>query len=446
VIDGAHAGAMVATAAAVAVAVPAARRWPVAVSRALAAIIAGTYLVEHAWFIARGTWSLDFNLPLHLTDVVTVVSVLALWTARPLLVELTWFWALTASLQAVLTPDLGSADFPELLYWTFFITHSGAVVAALVLVIGRRIDPRPGAVRRVFGATLVVAAAAGTANLLTGGNYMWLRAKPDEASLLDVMGSWPWYILSAAVLALALFGLLDMPFRRRRHTPMMPADRAEKLRAWQDAGYRPGRDPDRITRFDYLGRVLEIPETVQPIFPVSHVLGECVLEEVRETDRVLDMGTGSGVNAILAASKAREVVAVDVNPDAVRAARHNAELNAVEVDVFESDVFSRVDGVFDLIVFDPPFRWFAPRDMAERATTDEGYRALTAFFDHVHAYLSANGRLLVFFGSSGDIDYLHHLIDAAGFAAEELRSLGGDKDGEPVTYWTFRLRPRSARR
>ena len=163
-----HAGALVATAAAAAVAVPAARRWPVPVSRGLAVLIGGTYLVEHAYFVARGTWSLDFNLPLHLTDVVTVVSVLALWTAHPLLVELTWFWGLTASLQAVLTPDLGSADFPELLWWTFFITHSGAVVAALVLVIGRRIEPRPGAVWRVFGATLVVAAAAGTAEPADG--------------------------------------------------------------------------------------------------------------------------------------------------------------------------------------------------------------------------------------------------------------------------------------
>jgi hypothetical integral membrane protein (TIGR02206 family) len=170
--------------------------------------------------VARGTWSPDFNLPLHLTDVVTVVSVLALWTARPLLVELTWFWALTASLQAVLTPDLGSADFPELLYWTFFITHAGAVVAALVLVVGRRITPRPGAVRRAFVATLAVAAAAATADLLTGGNYMWLREKPEAGSLLDFMGPWPWYIVSAAVLALLLFALLALPFRRAR----APAD------------------------------------------------------------------------------------------------------------------------------------------------------------------------------------------------------------------------------
>jgi hypothetical integral membrane protein (TIGR02206 family) len=225
-LDAEHVGAMAATAVAAGVVVPAARRWPLEVSRGLAVVIGATYLVEHAWFIARGTWSPDFNLPLHLTDVVTVVSVLALWTARPLLVEFTWFWGLTASLQAVLTPDLGSADFPELLYWTFFITHAGAVVAALVLVVARRIIPRPGAVKRVFAATVVVAAAAGAANLAAGGNYMWLREKPEAGSLLDFMGPWPWYILSAAALALLLFTLLAAPFSGRPRSARRRPSRA----------------------------------------------------------------------------------------------------------------------------------------------------------------------------------------------------------------------------
>jgi hypothetical integral membrane protein (TIGR02206 family) len=201
---------IVATATAAAVAAG----WPA--PRPLAVVIGGTYLVEHASFIARGDWELDFNLPLHLTDVVTIVSVLALWPRRPLLVELTWFWALTASLQAVITPDLGSAEFPELVWWTFFITHSGAVVAAVMLVVGCGIHPRAGAVKRAFVATVVVAAAAGVANLLTGGNYMWLREKPDAGSLLDFMGPWPWYILAAGVLGLVLFVLLDLPFLRGR--------------------------------------------------------------------------------------------------------------------------------------------------------------------------------------------------------------------------------------
>jgi hypothetical integral membrane protein (TIGR02206 family) len=178
-------------------------------------VIGVTYLVEHAAFVVRGSWSVDDNLPLHLTDVVTIVSVVALWTRRARLVELTYFWALTASLQALLTPNLTERTAPIFVF-TFFVTHGGAIVAAILLVFGLRIVPPAGAVRRVFVTTLLVAAGAATANVAIGANYMFLREKPSTASLLDVMGPWPVYIVSAAVLALALFALLDLPLRRLR--------------------------------------------------------------------------------------------------------------------------------------------------------------------------------------------------------------------------------------
>jgi hypothetical integral membrane protein (TIGR02206 family) len=163
----------------------------------------------------RGSWQVDENLPLHLTDVVTIVSVVALWTGRPRLVELTYFWALTASLQALLTPNLTERT-ADIFVWTFFITHGGAIVAAILLVFGLRIVPPAGAVPRVFGATVVVAATAALGDRITGGNYMFLREKPSTASLLDVIGPWPVYIVSAAVLALGLFAVLDVPLRRAR--------------------------------------------------------------------------------------------------------------------------------------------------------------------------------------------------------------------------------------
>ena len=184
-------------------------------ARPLAVLIAGAYLVEHAAFIARGEWDVQRHLPLHLTDVVTIVSVLALWTRHVRLVELTYFWALTASLQALLTPNL-TADTATIFVWTFFIAHGGAIVAAILLVAGRRIIPPAGAVGRVFGATLVVAAAAAAGDLITGGNYMFLREKPSAASRLDVMGPWPVYIAVAGAFGLALFALLDLPLRRAR--------------------------------------------------------------------------------------------------------------------------------------------------------------------------------------------------------------------------------------
>jgi hypothetical integral membrane protein (TIGR02206 family) len=186
--------------------------------KALAAAIAGAFVVEYASNATDGTWDWGFNLPLHLSDVVAMLAPIALWTRRPLLVEILYFWALTASLQAVITPDLNQT-FPSVFYFTYFITHCGAVVAACLLVFGLHEPIRPGAMWRAFAAALVMAAAAGTANLITGGNYMFLRAKPAQASLLDEMGAWPLYIAIAAAFALALFALLTLLARRVGHNP-----------------------------------------------------------------------------------------------------------------------------------------------------------------------------------------------------------------------------------
>ena len=193
-------------------------RWPrPAFARALAVLILAGWIGEQIADIVDGIWSVKYTLPLQLTDVVSITAVVALWRPRPLLVELTYFWALTASLQATLTPDLGRT-FPSAFYFTYFAYHVGAIVAAILLVFGWRMYPRPGSAWRAFGATLVVAAVAAAADLITGGNYMYLREKPAHSSLLSVMARWPWYIAEAAVLAvamlLALEALTRWPARR----------------------------------------------------------------------------------------------------------------------------------------------------------------------------------------------------------------------------------------
>ncbi|MDA0136322.1 YwaF family protein [Solirubrobacter deserti] len=176
--------------------------------KVLAVLIGGAFAIEFAVRATDGSWDWGFDLPLHLSDVVSILAPIALWTRRPLLVEVLYFWALTASLQAVITPDLRTTV-PSVFFFTYFVTHSGAVVAAFLLVFGLGQRPRPGAVARVFAVTLGMAAAAGLGNVITGGNYMYLRAKPAQASLLDQMGPWPVYIAVAAALALVLFLALD---------------------------------------------------------------------------------------------------------------------------------------------------------------------------------------------------------------------------------------------
>jgi hypothetical integral membrane protein (TIGR02206 family) len=154
------------------------------------------------------------DLPLHLTDAATAAAVLALWRPWPLAFELTYFWAFAATLQALLTPDL-RRGFPDYRWWWFVIAHSGVLVAAVLLAWGHRRTPRPGAPLRVLAWTLPVAGLAALGSWAFDGNYMFLREPPSGGSLLDLLGPWPWYIASAAALALALFWLLDRPFDRR---------------------------------------------------------------------------------------------------------------------------------------------------------------------------------------------------------------------------------------
>ncbi len=72
--------------------------------------------------------------------------------------------------------------------------------------------------------------------------------------------------------------------------------------------------------------------------------------------RALDMGTGSGYVGIYLALHGWEVHATDVSPRAVELAQRNAAANGAPVRVYQSDLFDRVEGTFDLILFNPPMR------------------------------------------------------------------------------------------
>jgi hypothetical integral membrane protein (TIGR02206 family) len=178
------------------------------VYRALAVLIICGWAGEYVADVAQGIWSVQYDLPLQLTDVISVTSAIALWTRSRRAAEFVYLLALSASLQATITPDL-SWDFPSVFYFTYFIYHIVAVVAGLGLVFGCRLYPRPGAPLRVFAGTLVWAAAAGAGDVLTGGNYMYLRAKPVHGSLLSDMGPWPWYIVATAALGFAMLLVLQ---------------------------------------------------------------------------------------------------------------------------------------------------------------------------------------------------------------------------------------------
>ena len=211
-----HLLALLAIALAVAAATIAARRAPGAWLKVLAVVVVADEVSWWVYLLAGGLPGarLAQSLPLQLCDVATFVAAAALWTRNPLLVEVTYFWGLTGTLQALLTPDLPQ-HFPSYPYFQYYVAHGGVVAAAFVLVVGLRIHPRRWAVVRVPALTVAYAGFVGLVDVLTQSDYMYLRVKPPTATLLDVLGPWPIYVLSATLIALAMFAILDAPFRLR---------------------------------------------------------------------------------------------------------------------------------------------------------------------------------------------------------------------------------------
>lgn len=206
--------AAVAAAGCAALCVAARRRpgpWRLVAARGIGLLLAADMIAYTIDLGTRDAWTAGHSLPLDLCDLGVVVAAAACWWRVPLLVELTYFWGLAGTLQAVLTPDL-DVGFPHLAFFEFVVAHLGIVVAALFLVVGLRLAPRPRAVPRVFAITLAYTSFVGVVDAVTGGDYMFLRRPPQEWTLLRVLGPWPWYVLSAAGVALVLLVALDAPF------------------------------------------------------------------------------------------------------------------------------------------------------------------------------------------------------------------------------------------
>lgn len=166
----------------------------------LLAVIGGTAWVRN---VAEGL----IVFPFHLCDVALVTMVWALIRPKDRLVsELTFFWSLAGSTQALLTPDLAHA-FPSFRWISFFLLHLGLILSAIYLTVREHLILRPASVGRAWIATNAYAAVAGLLNWQVGANFGFLARKPPNPSLLDYLGPWPYYILACEGIALALFAL-----------------------------------------------------------------------------------------------------------------------------------------------------------------------------------------------------------------------------------------------
>lgn len=167
----------------------------------------------HIWLVLNDLWDASHALPLQLCSVSLILCIVLLVTNNKFVFEIVYFIGIAGAIQAILTPEL-FYNFPHFRFFHFFVNHSLIIWICLFYVwtIKYRIQLTSLFKSLVF--LQIVAFIAFIANIITGGNYMFLAGKPKTSSALDVLGDYPWYILSLEGIALILFFILYLPFAK----------------------------------------------------------------------------------------------------------------------------------------------------------------------------------------------------------------------------------------
>ncbi|RMF47484.1 MAG: TIGR02206 family membrane protein [Anaerolineae bacterium] len=183
-----------------------------AVRIGLALILLVDEISWHVWSLATGTWDIQHHLPLHLCSVFVWLSVWMLWKKHYPIYEFAYFLGIGGALQALLTPDAGIYGFPHYRAFQTFISHGGIVTAAVFMTVAEGYRPRLASLKRVFVWGNVYALGVTLVNFAIGSNYLYTLHKPETASLLDMLGPWPWYLIPVEGIALLMCLLLYTPF------------------------------------------------------------------------------------------------------------------------------------------------------------------------------------------------------------------------------------------
>ncbi|MFA5995027.1 MAG: methyltransferase [Patescibacteria group bacterium] len=196
------------------------------------------------------------------------------------------------------------------------------------------------------------------------------------------------------------------------------------------------------TLVEYLGKKFIVYPNVFWPYEDSMLLVQKFV--INPGERVLDIGTGCGVIAIMAANQgAKQVVAVDINPAAIQATNQNARKHGVAniIDARCSNLFAQLHNneIFDVITVNLPYRNKTAKDDVEASFWDSEFNSYKNFFSNVHKYLNKHGRIYLAQANYGDIDAMKQLAKAAGLDVKLIGKKAMAKD-DPRIFYAFVLR------
>ena len=161
--------------------------------------------------MAYGSFDILVDLPFFMCDLVAMILPFIILSENRKWIGILYFWALAGTMQALITPDV-EAGFPSFDFFRYFIGHASIIIAVLYTVILKKVRIGwPDFLNAIIYAQGYLVAVH-MINQILSSNYGYTMQKPPGASILDLMGPWPWYILWGEFLMVFLYLLLLAPF------------------------------------------------------------------------------------------------------------------------------------------------------------------------------------------------------------------------------------------
>lgn len=178
-------------------------------------------------------------------------------------------------------------------------------------------------------------------------------------------------------------------------------------------------------------------------FASSRVLGRRLIDIDLRGKEVADLGTGSGILALLAARRGASVTAIDISPVAVECASGNARRNGLDeqVRVVASDGFDQVEAGrrFDLVVTNPPFYPRAVESASDHAfAAGAGNDFFAKLAQSLPGRLKPGGVLLMIQSSDADFQPIARMFDARGMKGRVVSRRRGLFETLTVTEFAAR--------
>jgi release factor glutamine methyltransferase len=169
--------------------------------------------------------------------------------------------------------------------------------------------------------------------------------------------------------------------------------------------------------------IFVLPEVMNPkLFRTGEFLAQSLNSDlIPDGSKVLDMGTGSGIAALVSAKWAARVVAVDINPAAVRCARINVLLNQLEnkIEVRQGDLFAPLKNEkFDVVLFNPPYFKGQPANVFEMAMFGESL--IESFASKLQEHLLPDGKAFLLLSNLADLVKINSYFKENGFELETM--------------------------